>query len=59
MKKEDKFLNRSTRRVVTYKGKYKESATGKTVINFVHFGAPTQVAALYKDDFNKFYRPKS
>lgn len=59
MKKGDKFLNRSTRRTVTYNGKYKESGSGKTVINYTHPGAPTEVGALYEDDFKKYYKPKN
>ena len=57
VKKGQKFKNRYNRRIVYYKGKYKELHSGKIVINYTHPHRPTEVGALYKLDFLKFYKP--
>lgn len=59
MKKGDRFRNKATRRIVYYKAKYKENISGKIVINYTHPKAPSEVGAMYKDEFLKFYHPVS
>lgn len=56
MKKGDKYQHRKSRRVVTIKGTYKEGR--RTVINFTHYGAPDQVAAMYDHIFEANYKKK-
>lgn len=57
MKKEDKFKEISTRRIVYVAGKYKEINSGKTVVRYRHPGLKNrnQCGALYMTDFLKNY----